>query len=117
MFAKSAAPFALALSLAASPAAVFAADLSSPSVQVRFGDLNLATPEGVAALHARVGQAVSDLCGGTQFRRSLDDEHAFRTCRSETMADAHYQFQTIIAKAQEAHSRVAMNETTEPAAP
>ena len=88
MFVKAAAPFAVALAiLAASPAAVQAAGFDQPSVKVHFNDLNLATAEGQASLHARIEQAAKNVCGGYEVRRPLGEELAYNACRADTVSD------------------------------
>jgi UrcA family protein len=100
MFAKTATMIALATAvLAASPAAVFAADLS-PHVQVRFSDLDLATAAGQVSLMARVQQAAATVCGGNEVHRSLGEEQTYRACRAGTVADAMPQLHAIIAAAE-----------------
>jgi UrcA family protein len=99
MFAQTAAKIAFVTAvLAASPAAVFAA--TPASVQVRFGDLDLASESGHAALMSRVHQAAAAVCGGDEAHRSLGDRRVYRTCRSETIADAMPQVNAAIASAE-----------------
>jgi UrcA family protein len=99
MFAKTAATIAFATAvLAASPAAVFAADI--PSVKVRLNDLDLATAAGQSALMGRIEHAASVVCGGAEVRRSLGDLKTFQTCRSETVADAMPKVHAAVAAAE-----------------
>ncbi len=99
MFAKTAAMIALTTAvLAASPAAVFAA--TPTSVQVRLGDLDLASEAGHAALMSRVHQAAAAVCGGDEAHRSLGDLQTYLTCRSETVANAMPQLTAAFASAE-----------------
>jgi UrcA family protein len=89
MFFKSAAPFAVALAvLAASPAAVQAAGFDQTSVKVAYGDLNLSTDEGQAALHSRLDYAASVACGGKEVRRALREDIFYKACRADTLSDS-----------------------------
>ena len=88
MFFKSAAPFAVALAvLASAPAAVQAAGIDQTSAKVAYGDLNLSSAEGQAALQSRVEYAATQVCGGHEVHRSLGEEHTFNVCRADTVAD------------------------------
>jgi UrcA family protein len=53
---------------------------------VRFGDLDLDKPAGLATLHARLRQAAIQVCGDTGSRLSQWVEH--RNCRNQALADA-----------------------------
>jgi len=55
---------------------------------VRFGDLNLATPEGDRALLARVRSAAQNVCGPVEFIGSRAGSRAWRDCISSTVRDA-----------------------------
>ncbi len=99
MFAKTAASIALATAvLAASPAAVFAA--APTSVQVRLGDLDLATDAGRATLMTRVRQAASTVCGGDQPHPSLDEMRTYMSCRAKAAAGVTPQLNVAIAAAE-----------------
>jgi len=99
MFAQTAAKFAFVTAvLAASPAALFAAEPSS--VQVRLSDLDLASAAGHATLMGRVHQAAAAVCGGDEAHRSLGDQQTYLTCRSETIANAMPQLHAAIAAAE-----------------
>jgi UrcA family protein len=74
--------------LAALTAAVAApAAAEAPSVTVRFGDLDLATPAGKAALDERIEAAVNKVCSPLK-RRELWGTWAAEECRALTLADA-----------------------------
>jgi UrcA family protein len=68
------------------------------TVQVRYGDLNLATEDGKSILMTRVARAVTMVCGGTiiDYRAytAVRDIHA---CRSWSMADAIGQMHAMMA--------------------
>lgn len=69
------------LALVCAPA--IAAETSS--IEVRFDDLNLARPAGVAALDRRLSQAARSLCSHLE-GRSLPEIRAAGKCRTETLA-------------------------------
>ncbi len=110
MFAKIAAPFALAVAVLAASPAVQAADLSS--VKVRFGDLDLSSAAGHAQLVSRIQQAASALCGGDEAHRSLGDQLTYRACRSDAIAAVTPQLQAALAKAGHDGTHLALSETT-----
>jgi UrcA family protein len=56
------------------------------SVEVKIGDLNLASDAGRAQLNRRVVRAMGEICG--QEPRALGLEENYSTCRTEVMADA-----------------------------
>jgi UrcA family protein len=88
MFLKSAAPFAVALAvLAASPAAVQAAGFEQHSQKVYFGDLNLASDDGQAALKSRIEFAAGEVCGGNEVHRGLGENITYKACRADTVSD------------------------------
>jgi UrcA family protein len=57
----------------------------APSRTVAYRDLNLSSPEGVAALRRRVSQAVQLVCGDSD-SRDLATVNAVHTCRSTAKA-------------------------------
>ena len=66
-----------------------AADVGAPQATIRYSDLNLATPEGVTALYARINRAGYDVCQSFGRDRSdLPDPLALEHCRRQIMADA-----------------------------
>jgi len=112
MFAKTVAPFAFALAalLAAAPT-VQAAEV--PSVQVRYGDLNLATADGQARLHVRLQQAADTLVGSQEVHRSLGEQRVYRADRAATLADAATQVHALVAQAEHGAVETAMATTSE----
>jgi UrcA family protein len=56
------------------------------SVEVRTGDLNLASNAGRAQLNRRIFRAMGQICG--EAPRSLDIAEAYDSCRTEVLADA-----------------------------
>jgi UrcA family protein len=83
---------ALALIFAAAPA------LAQPPVgRVRYSDLDLATPAGVAMLDRRIGRAVERLCGGA-YPTDLDAQAQVARCRLETMKSVSGPRATLLAR-------------------
>lgn len=82
----------LALALAAAPAAAasLAIEPARDTREVRFDDLNLASPAGLASLERRIERAARDLCGigGTEHIAGLRAQQAARICFAETKATA-----------------------------
>jgi len=87
----SAIAFALA-ALTATPA--FA---GSNTVKVPYGDLNLGTPAGVAALDRRLDRAVERVCGDAPLR-NLAAQRRIEQCRTQTWASIQDDRQVAIAK-------------------
>ena len=56
------------------------------SVEVKIGDLNLASDSGKAQLNRRVLGAMGEICG--QAPRALDLADSYTDCRTEVLADA-----------------------------
>lgn len=81
----------------ASPAS--ARDFDTTVEIVRTGDLNLASPRGVAALDRRIAAAVSNICGSAD-TRDLVMSRAVQACRVATRASAADQRLTALAAAQ-----------------
>ena len=55
------------------------------SRRVQYADLNLNTPAGIAALDARIDQAINEVCrGSTPYQ--LSDLRDVRRCRTDTRA-------------------------------
>ena len=69
----------LALILASAPTLA-----QPPAGTVRYSDLDLATPSGVARLDRRIDRAVAQLCGSA-FPTDLDALAEVDRCRTETM--------------------------------
>ena len=72
---------------------VFAGEPATQSIAVTYGDLNLATAEGIKALKGRVRDAAREVCGpaivGQNYRESF-------ACQSAAMADAAPQVARVI---------------------
>lgn len=69
----------LALVLASTPALA-----QPPAGTVRYSDLDLSTPNGVARLDRRIDRAVAQLCGSA-FPTDLNARAEVDRCRTETM--------------------------------
>jgi UrcA family protein len=94
------ASLALVAALVSAPAfSAPAADGMSRSV--RFGDLDLSTDAGAAALHARIQYAAQMVCGGEIDQRDLPALGAARACRQIAMASAEPQVQMALADARD----------------
>lgn len=93
MLSKSLFATVAAVTLFAAPA--YAGDADETSVAVRYGDLNLASEDGVAAFTARVTRAAASVCRPADVRR-LDQAQAFAACRVKAIADAKPQMQLAI---------------------
>lgn len=61
-------------------------DVLMPSITVRFGDLNTASPEGVKALYARLRFAADEVCT-KQFTWYPSVHWAQKDCYRETLAN------------------------------
>jgi len=79
-------PLALSVSFAfAGAAAPALADLAAPkSVAVRYGDLDLSRPDGVAALYSRIRAASRQVCAAAE-GRGVARQAAWNTCRREAL--------------------------------
>ena len=86
--------FSIALALAASTPA-FA---QGPTRTVRYDDLNLSTPAGVAQLDRRIAQAAETICGSA-FAMDLSGQADVARCRSATLDGVRMQRDTILASA------------------
>jgi UrcA family protein len=88
MFARKVAAFAaLALTaVAASASSASAQEREDQSVLVRFADLDLSRPSGLARLDVRLRSAASQVCNsGGRDARSLSDD---RDCRARALSGA-----------------------------
>lgn len=72
---------------AASTAYAAAPDNAVPSLQVSYGDLNLATDQGTAALYGRIVSAAYKVCQASDIRVLSEVARASR-CREEAIARA-----------------------------
>jgi UrcA family protein len=78
---------ALALSCGAISAAADSSDL--PQVVVKFGDLNLSTQQGAAALYGRIAAAADEVCESHLLdSRDLLAQQRIRGCLQKAIADA-----------------------------
>lgn len=93
MLSKSLFAAVAAATIFAAPA--YAGTVQDNSVTVRYGDLNLASQDGVAAFIARVTRAATSVCRPADTRR-LDQAQAFAACRVKAIADATPQMQFAI---------------------
>jgi len=66
---------------------------------VRFGDLDLSTDAGAAALHSRIEYAATAVCGGGADQRDLTQVRVVNACREVAMASAEPQVQLALANA------------------
>lgn len=67
------------------------------SEEVHYGDLNLSTPAGVAALDRRLDRAVQRVCGDAA-RQNLSAQRLIARCRAETWQSIQDDRQFAIAK-------------------
>lgn len=91
--------FALSAALLLSAPAFAAPAADGMSTTVRFGDLDLATDAGVAALHSRIRHAATQVCGGEVDQRDLTASRIAGACRAVAMASAEPQVQLAMAAA------------------
>jgi UrcA family protein len=75
------------------PAASTAARAEAPNQTlrhqvVRFDDLNLASPAGVAAFRARLNGAVEIVCGPPADLRNFDEAADYKACLAKASQDA-----------------------------
>jgi UrcA family protein len=80
--------FAGAMSLLrAELAAAAVSDEDAPSVTVRYHDLNLNSPEGIASLYGRIRGAAGEVCRPLE-SRDLSRERLWSDCYSHAVANA-----------------------------
>jgi UrcA family protein len=72
---------AILLLVAGSGAAM--ADPAAPSAAVKYGDLNLHSPEGIATLYRRIERASVAVCDLPQGTRQLKLESELKACRAD----------------------------------
>ena len=70
--------------LAASFSAVSAADPSSAPINVKYADLNIATPSGALVLYERIRAAAKNACNYFWFKTDADEAR----CVQQTIANA-----------------------------
>jgi UrcA family protein len=92
MFRKILVPVAVILALST---AIPAGAVETSSRNVRYGDLNLANPKGVATLKARVADAVQQVCGD-RFIADLKVQATAAKCRREAKASADTQLALLL---------------------
>jgi UrcA family protein len=80
----------LCLALAMTASAAFSADYHDPQVAriVRYGDLDLTRPAGVATLHARIRSAATAVCKPAFDERAPEHVAATRSCVQQAVARA-----------------------------
>jgi UrcA family protein len=97
---------AAAISLAASaPAAAPAGD--TMSVTVRYDDLNIATPAGLARLRSRITRAANGVCGIAQ-AQDLRAIAYSRKCRRDALAAANAKVDLAVRARTERYAEAAM---------
>ena len=81
---------ALLIAVPASIGPALAADPSEQtvSIDVPYGDLNLANPAGAEAMMIRIRQAAAQACGGAPQARDPREAQLYRTCTSVAIAGA-----------------------------
>ena len=114
MFARALAPLASrALAAAAASAIIFSASVQANpvktsdapggrvvrSVEVRFVDLDLTTPQGAETLKTRLRSAAQQVCGATP-RGPLREQIDHKNCVAETLASGQRAMVTLIARAE-----------------
>jgi UrcA family protein len=72
------------VALAAEPKGPFAV----PELAVKYGDLDLTSPQGVQVLHRRLTAAAERVCPRTDGRISAPDKAAARECRKQAVERA-----------------------------
>ena len=77
-----------------------AAEPQAPTASVRYADLDLATPDGVARLDRRIRVAVSAVCGTADIR-DLSRAALVRQCRDNAMTGAAPQIASAIERARD----------------
>jgi UrcA family protein len=87
--------FMLGLAVLALPSALWAADAAaavsaqdSPSVTVRYYDLNLNSSQGVTGLYQRLRGAASEVCRSFEGREPLERQAARNDCFTHAVANA-----------------------------
>jgi UrcA family protein len=60
----------------------------APRVAVKYGDLDLATDAGAAALYRRIADAARDVCPGYYVSRDLQYRRNVTACRDDAVARA-----------------------------
>lgn len=81
---------ALSVTAALSTALAFGADSAAgpPTMKVRFGDLDLSSTRGIAALYRRIVYAAENVCSPLLQTGSLIPPPSFVACRKKAIAGA-----------------------------
>jgi UrcA family protein len=76
--------------LAAQPSLAAARVDEAPSKTVRYHDLNLNSPEGIASLYERIQAAALDVCKSAEgpWRHGLESRNEWNQCVNHAVADA-----------------------------
>ena len=88
----------LSLGFAAASVPAFAGEVQKVSADVRFGDLNLVSEQGVSTLHRRIEVAAEKVCGRPDIR-DIKASSAAAACRSNAIAAAKPGVELAIANA------------------
>jgi len=78
-----------------------AAPIGEATVEVKIGDLDLATASGAATLDRRIRAAARTICGSMP-PRSLDMQRQVALCQDEVVAGARAEVETALAAARPA---------------
>jgi len=78
----------LAAAVSRVPAASADSSAEAPAIRVHFGDLNLASPQGVAALYNRIVYAAEIVCGPKLATGSMIPLPSYIACSKKAIADA-----------------------------
>ena len=91
---------ALATLLAAYAQGALADDGKQNQVHVRYGDLNLATPEGVRALRRRIRWAAEVVCGRDDVMLDFNSKLQYRDCVNTAANQALEKVEVSLAQVQ-----------------
>ena len=95
------------LAVLAAGVPAMAAGPAGNSTVVHYGDLNLATVDGQAALNRRIAHAADKVCWQAD-GPTLTEHQQYAACRSTALASAQPTLNAVIASARSEH-RYAMN--------
>jgi UrcA family protein len=85
------------LAFAAQPAFATEGTFTPVSKEVRFGDLDLSTPQGQSALDARLRRAASDVCAVNMGTHPLAEEIQARRCYRKALDSARRNYAALQA--------------------
>jgi UrcA family protein len=91
---------ALATMLAAYAQGALAEDGKQNQVHVRYGDLNLSTPDGVRALRRRIHWAAEVVCGRDEMMLDFNSRAQFLNCVNTAANQALEKVQVALAEVQ-----------------